>query len=1730
MLKKGTSAFFAVILALAACLSSIGVGGSTVHAAPAAPALGIPGVVHSLLLPGDSDITVDGSLDEAVWRMDGSDGKELLHVNPGDSSNNTVVFDTAWDSTNLYVAVNVFDESVIPNGSDPNNLWSEDTVELFIDGDNKKSSSYDANDYQIFIGNSGAVKVSKQGGGDTSAFAGAIHVATQPADDGRGYSVEVAIPWSAIGVTNPAEGTVIGFDVGNDDSDTVTDPAPQTRITAQGWYNADNTNYLHASTFGNLILAQKNTPVASVKGTPTVDGDLADWAGLPRSVTESAYSGNYNNALTFASSNDKNNLYFGIQVLDDDLVNDSANQSWQNDVVEIYLDGANNKASVTPKQISVNWNSKDWNPADEDYVSTEDGITTALKNFDGGYSIEVQVPWTAIGVTPVDKQVLGFDIVNNDNDGQVGNNVWIAWNGNGNNWASTAAYGSLVLNNADVEALPDVEDLGGQTIFTTQRAASSTNDFEPYELGTRFLATRAGQVTKVRIYTNDQEGGLHTVSIWDAGAQKVVSGPYDWDINEEAGQGAAGWKVFTLSTPLDIKANREYIVSVSTRVSNTSNDYLYSYTSGGLASTVRNGYLETRGGVYTDTMGTMPQSPSAANYFRDVVFVPSDGEVFTDDVEDMTKLYDSAFIYLLDSADEGGNPNFNAYFGEKSLRTWQDGAYLLYKAPEGSILSFSMETVETNQAPSAAFSVWASADGDNFSKVALNKTQIAVDQGWIYKNRYDSLSESELKDKQFIKITYNENMNLEQYGGVNKVSFNYLPTPNMPPVAAALQVNQMAAQGQALTGAVAASDPENDLLSYEITTEPQHGAVELGTGADSNVWTYTPAGDYVGYDSFVVGISDEAGGETATRVEVYVNYAPANLTYYVSDGDGSDSNNGLSAEAPFKTIQKASDVSKPGDTILIMNGTYGQTGGQGVVEITRSGLPGAYITYKAYPGHHPILKVEDAWNHIRVTGASFIKIEDLIIEGNQDDITQEQAQAVYDHMLATGGANDWGAVDWALVGSTNTNGIVIAGVDGRIVHHVELRNLDVSKCPGGGIGSSDADYIVFENNRVHDNSKWSIYANSGISMYEPEDYDNVTDTYKNIIRNNVSYNNVTTMKWYATQGMSDGNGIILDDFNNTQNGGKPYQGKTLVANNIVYNNGGSGIHAYESANVDIVNNTAYNNNRTDDLNWGQIFASSAANVNIINNILYARTGYRVNDNYNNTNVVYDYNVYFNGAPAVKGPHDIVADPKFADLANGDFRIGADSPAIDAGTSTLAPATDYAGTARPQGSGVDIGAYEYVVPTNHSGNQGTSAGDTTSTKSGLDVMVNGKSASIGQLGESDRNGQKVATVTLDAKKLKEALATAGEHAVIRIPVPSAFDAVIGQLNGQMASDLALQQASIDIRAAAGSYTLTAEQLGIQALAEQLGAGTDLEGIQVDIEIAAPSPDSVKLAEDAAAQGGFTLVIPPLSFTVKATYGGKTVELTRFDSYVERTIAIPDGVDPAKITTAVVVEADGSMRHVPTRIVQVDGRWAARINSVTNSLYALVGNSHSFADVAQHWAKDAVNEMGSRLIVSGVSADRFGPDQAISRAEFAAILVRGLGLKSDAGASAFTDIKGMEWYAGSVRAAYGFGLISGFEDGTFRPQETITREQAMVMIAKAMKLTGLTTGATLSASEQLDAFADAGSVASWAKDSVAASIEAGIVSGRSGTELAPKDAITRAEVAVIVQRLLQKSDLI
>jgi len=412
-----------------------------------------------------------------------------------------------------------------------------------------------------------------------------------------------------------------------------------------------------------------------------------------------------------------------------------------------------------------------------------------------------------------------------------------------------------------------------------------------------------------------------------------------------------------------------------------------------------------------------------------------------------------------------------------------------------------------------------------------------------------------------------------------------------------------------------------------------------------------------------------------------------------------------------------------------------------------------------------------------------------------------------------------------------------------------------------------------------------------------------------------------------------------------------------------------------------------------------------------------------------------------------------------------------------------------------------------------------------------ILINGKAETVGTATNGKRNDQTLTTISLDQKKLEDKLAAEGKGAVVSISASSQSDVTVGELNGQMVKNMQGNQAVLEIRTGNATFTLPAGQLDIEALSAQFGKSVALQDIKIQIEISTPTAAEVKAIEAAAQKGSFSLISAPVNFTARGIYGDKSIELSQFNTYVKRTIAIPEGMDPNKITTGVYIDADGSVHHVPTKVVVIEGKYFATINSLTGGTYSVIWHPLEFSDVANHWAKDAVNDMGSRLVIEGTGNGQFTPDQAITRAEFAAIVVRGLGLGLSQAATPFSDVKTTDWYNSAINTAYAYQLINGFEDGMFRPDDQITREQAMLIIAKAMKITALNAKLSNQSAEGfLTPYTDAGKASDWALSAITDCLQAGVIMGRSSNVLAPKDDMTRAEVAAIVKRLLQKSDLI
>lgn len=414
----------------------------------------------------------------------------------------------------------------------------------------------------------------------------------------------------------------------------------------------------------------------------------------------------------------------------------------------------------------------------------------------------------------------------------------------------------------------------------------------------------------------------------------------------------------------------------------------------------------------------------------------------------------------------------------------------------------------------------------------------------------------------------------------------------------------------------------------------------------------------------------------------------------------------------------------------------------------------------------------------------------------------------------------------------------------------------------------------------------------------------------------------------------------------------------------------------------------------------------------------------------------------------------------------------------------------------------------------------------------DIIVNGQSTPTGNTKtDTGSDGRTVTTVTIDSDKLKAILAKESTGTKVIIPVTSGADAAVGKLTGEMVRSMEDKSATLIIQTGSSSYTLPAAEINIDAVSQKLGTNVSLADITVSVSISEPSDNMIKTVESSGKNGGFTVVTPAVDFTITCTYGEKTVNVSSFNAYVERTIAIPSGVDPSKITTGIVVKADGTVYHVPTRVIVIDGKYYAVINSLTNSTYSVIWNPMEFSDVTNHWAKDAINNMGSRMVITGVGNNNYNPSAEITRAEFAAIIVRALGLEPGTGASSFRDVDSSKWYSGYIQTAVSYGIIKGYDAETFGPNDTITREQAITMIARAIKITGLNADlADSEVSKLIGAYKDGAAVSSFASSSIAACLKTDIVSGKEGNVLDPKTNITRAEAAVMIERLLKKSNLI
>ncbi|OZI13538.1 hypothetical protein CEW92_01550 [Bacillaceae bacterium SAS-127] len=190
----------------------------------------------------------------------------------------------------------------------------------------------------------------------------------------------------------------------------------------------------------------------------------------------------------------------------------------------------------------------------------------------------------------------------------------------------------------------------------------------------------------------------------------------------------------------------------------------------------------------------------------------------------------------------------------------------------------------------------------------------------------------------------------------------------------------------------------------------------------------------------------------------------------------------------------------------------------------------------------------------------------------------------------------------------------------------------------------------------------------------------------------------------------------------------------------------------------------------------------------------------------------------------------------------------------------------------------------------------------------------------------------------------------------------------------------------------------------------------------------------------------------------------------------------------------------------------------------SMLTVLSSNKAFTDTSNHWAKKEIHSLASKMITSGKTEALFAPEQKLTRAEFAVLLVRAMQVPLKEYEGIFKDVpKNKDWAATPIEAANRVGIVLGKEDGTFDPDANITREQTAVMIIRAIEYqqSELLDSLTLSPS-----FKDDKRIGEYAKLPVKQAVELGIINGYKNGKFEPKKDTTRAETAVMLYRMLNK----
>lgn len=200
----------------------------------------------------------------------------------------------------------------------------------------------------------------------------------------------------------------------------------------------------------------------------------------------------------------------------------------------------------------------------------------------------------------------------------------------------------------------------------------------------------------------------------------------------------------------------------------------------------------------------------------------------------------------------------------------------------------------------------------------------------------------------------------------------------------------------------------------------------------------------------------------------------------------------------------------------------------------------------------------------------------------------------------------------------------------------------------------------------------------------------------------------------------------------------------------------------------------------------------------------------------------------------------------------------------------------------------------------------------------------------------------------------------------------------------------------------------------------------------------------------------------------------------------------------------------------------------------NLYTLAHSTstieYSFKDINNLWNREQVDKLAELGIIKGNEQNKFLPGDYTKRSHMTAFISRALDLTaSQPYEQQFNDVDGSEWFVNALTASVEEGIIQGKDDGSFSPNENVTREQAAAIIRRSLNVVGIDEY-KLDRTKTVNSFHDSDQIGDWAKEDVEFLYQIGIISGKSDGSFDPKGNLTRAQMAKMIYKMLETADML